>query len=741
GNPDVFYDYVVVLAWSGNCDKATAMFEKIIKKKETFSQKYVLKEAAKCYRNLKNFRRSVELYQKALVINEDIDTSIGLSYALSEYGEKKKALHVLEKQISKHPQEPKLKHALAYLYEREGKFLEAVLVYDSLLEKKKEKKIVHSRLRALSRLGAHTPALEGAKKERISNPALLDFLKGNFAARLISWNRNIPLDEGEEDRWNDLNKAIKILSEQLGRNRENKRALYDLMGARALLGHPRWILKTYKRLKQQKKKIPNWVIEIVADAFIQTYQPNKAISLLKKLLESDKENYHWRVKLYSAYVSKDDLKSASKVLNALLTKEASSTKLVDGIVTPNWKKVDLEIAAAWLLAFKDRLSEAQTRFQFLLSKAPHNSSIHSGFAHIHLWRGLPEKAIKEFQWILNYDPMYTSVRTGYAAALMDVMRYREAEEEVKKLSAVYPVTQQVQKILDRWKSASRAGISIGGNLVREERGGKDWGADLNVHSKLFVHKYKLDFNYSKRQSIADSDRHDYARIGLGLTYAKNRFFTFSQKVTTDPEKSGNVGIITSFSLTPNDNFSVSGKYDSFLLDMPLRARINNTNGKSLGLSLRFARDDSKVLRLHTTVSRFSDSNSRRNYLISYRKKVIPGYKYRAFLEVSGFRGTNSKKNAAYFNPERELSYSVTLSNKFVTVNLFRMQFIQHLDISLGQYFQKGFSAGLTADVRYEHTWEISAGKELVYGVHWKRRIYDGASEQTPTMFGLVRSHF
>lgn len=106
-------DYVACLSWAGHDTEAVALFGTL--PRDTVAD-YVLDAAAHSYRNLRQPKQALDLYQAALDKSpENTVYAIGVIYSLSDLGRSDEALKVAKAQLEKHPEKPEAL-VKAYIY-------------------------------------------------------------------------------------------------------------------------------------------------------------------------------------------------------------------------------------------------------------------------------------------------------------------------------------------------------------------------------------------------------------------------------------------------------------------------------------------------------------------------------------------------------------------------------------------------------------------------------------------------
>ena len=127
----------------------------------------------------------------------------------------------------------------------------------------------------------------------------------------------------------------------------------------------------------------------------------------------------------SVYVS-DPSDSASALL------EASARRAV----TLDSTLADAQLAAAVALGHEGRFPEAEAHFRTALRIEPSSANAHHAFGGMLAAIGRTDDAIAELRVATRLDPLAKSAGTMLAEALIDARRFREAEDEARRIIAI-----------------------------------------------------------------------------------------------------------------------------------------------------------------------------------------------------------------------------------------------------------------------------------------------------------------
>ena len=138
---------------------------------------------------------------------------------------------------------------------------------------------------------------------------------------------------------------------------------------------------------------------------------------------------------------------------------------------------------------------------------------------------------------------------------------------------------------------------------------------------------------------------------------------------------------------------------------------------------------------------FSDGNFRRSFTTSLANRLVtlPTYKLTGIVDLA--TSANSRSNTIYFNPVHDFSAALTLDNLQRLYRRYDRVFSHRLSLTIGNYWQKGYSDDYLAGLAYEHIWEFAYRFELIYGFSRFRRIYDGQPEYQNDFYGRLTWRF
>ncbi|MBI4688462.1 MAG: tetratricopeptide repeat protein [Nitrospirae bacterium] len=673
-----------------------------------------------------NINKAKELYNHVLAVSPDyVAANIGLSYCYAAEGISSKALETLDRMIILEPENIEISFARAYAFEKAKMFWAAIQEYDCILDRlPKNPTAMKLRLRAFSDLGASSYALEGSKLRLPADVQLSDDLNADVAADYIQWE--------------EYETAKKMLSEQF-RQTKSVRSGYDLIMALFKNEDMEEVVAVYEELERQGVQPRPWVMENAAGAYLYLEQPHKALELYNRALQIDPTSYNGRMGEFYTLQELMRWREAEDILNEL-DSEKPEFLVNKGIAQPNWQKLEVSLARAWLLAYEGRLEEAEDYFWDLREKAPANMGIRSGLAHVYLWRGWHHKALEEFRIVKTNASEDISAEPGRILALNETALKTEARLEAEELLKKNPRHKHVQSLYRRLQVEDMRELSTDIVFSGDEDGFGEVRFNMSLSQQLSL--YTRIYGFLLWQESSDDERTThYRRAGLGINHIFNSYWRIRQQFSANYNNGRDFGSLSQIFFTPDDYWRFSLSYDTFSTDVPLRARVSGIEADRIGADIEYRESEWRSYRLSLSQLKFSDDNKREQALISYEQGLLIRNNWRMRLFADVYASRNSLNSAPYFNPGHDLSVSATHMTEYTHFRIYNRAFLQRLYMTLGTYKQDNFSSELTGAIRYEHDHNFSDTNSLLYGVTFARQAFDGEPVHSYSLYITYRWRF
>ncbi|MBI4683461.1 MAG: tetratricopeptide repeat protein [Nitrospirae bacterium] len=710
GDNKALPDYILLLVTVRDYETVV----KIIETTETdISQypEYILNWTAWAYFQTNNTKKAKEYYEKILAAGPDsISAGLGLAYCLAKEKQTAEAGHIIAGLLLKDPENSEIMFGQAYVYETSGMFWDAIEVYNRLL-KINRRNIAAGRLRivALSDLGASSHALEIAAKELPQDVKLHELIEGDMAADRINWK--------------EFPAAIEMLK-PLAEDKKNVRARYDYVAARVENEDMKEAVRVYEELVKEGVPVSAWLMENIAGAYLYLEQPYKALELYNRALEIS-PSFNSRIGKFYALQEIRKWKDAAQYLDDLDrdTPEAFGS---GKNLSPNWDKMEIALGRGWLLLYEDRLQEAEQYFYEMHEKAPMDTGFRTGLSHAYLWRGWPRKALREFEITETIDPKEVKVKIGKASTL-DQLAFREqAREDTAALLNKYPRNKQVLALARELKLEEMREIVTDITFTGDDDGFQEISARAGFTQPVSLYTDIYGFGYWKRSSENKDDLLTYyRRAGLGAEHIFNSDWSGKQEFSANYNDGKNFGSLTQLTYTPDDYWTFGLSYDSFATDVPIRARVLDIEADKSEANVTYRESEWRSYSLSFSHSNYSDDNRRYQGMLGYEQGLWSRDNWRERIFLDLYSSFNSLDEAEYFNPDNDLSLSVTHMTEHTVRRMYGKAFVYRLYLTIGAYKQAGYSIQPSGSVKYEHDINLSDTHSLLYGASVGSQTYDG----------------
>gem|GEM_PF-4303104 len=672
-----------------------------------------------CYFKLGRLTEAKQSFQKVLERNpRHFFARLGQTYVLSALKEFQEAERILKSLEKDYPHSIDVLFVKAFFFEKQKKFLKAILIYEEILKRKPQDPLAFRLMvRNYSDLGFPSVALEKWKRD---DP--------------FAWD--LTLDEAREFFWWGLySEAEKLLKEVLKKDPDNQRALFDLTVLLAEEEKYRECLKQYQVLIDKDLKIPPWVEQARAKSLLALGKSKEALNLFQKIVKKH-PTFEAYMGLYYSLVEERRWKEAEEVLE-ILSSRSMEKRSKEGraerkrevetgqSAAPDWRRFRLAVEKGWLFAYQDRLQEAQTYLEKLKSQAPAANEVRAALGHVYLWRGWPRRAYIELGIAHTRDPDDITIQTGLAYVLNERGQKEKAREIARKLREKHPENPHVKHLYQNLLLEERPEFFINFTLNADDDGADEWSwfaqgsQNLSLYTRLYAYflwkKSALD-----REDLDDS----YKRLGLGFS-RDGGDWDFGAEISGDVRGKDKIGLKGWVSYAFDDQWHFSVSYNSFSTDVPLRARDDNISVSDLSVLLTYRESEWQQFSIITNFRDFSDNNERYSILGLYEHGLfIKGnFLDKSQLEVYYSHGT--KDDVVYFNPKNDLSVSITNILQYTHYRYYDRFLIHRLVTSIGLYAQESYTTKPIARIRLEEECALSKTKSFFWSAEIARHVYDG----------------
>ncbi len=682
-----------------------------------------------------------------------VNSQIGLQMCRAHTGDKTGAYKSLFRVLQDNPNHPSLLYTLLDLAVEQRNYFAQISIYQRILENDPDNSDAKQGLAlATSRMGSPDLALEMLEKASDINftPAMLEQILGDRAARRVIWGR---MDqETIADRYVETDLSLQMLQDNLAANEpfgekrlgEILRTQWDRLAALRDRTLMEACVELFESLEQWHDRAPAYALAAAGDAYIHQKKPKIALSLYRKALAKAPGMFTARLNLYYAHLESEDNDTAINHINEMAAAEPPWFRLPGSRVKgKNDAKLAADLNSFLAQSYVDRHHRAQPKLEEWLSRGPFNEAIRLALAKVYLWRGWAERALKHYDMILSYSPENLGAQLWRTYALMDLGRFREAELVVENLLDIYPEKPEVQKLVRDWESHDgfrfhSEGIlskGTGENQGTDELTFDTWlfGPSMGAWLKPFAHHYYASATFFDGPVL-------YRRIGAGVQFNR-KAVTARLETHGDDLDWENPGYTVDLAYRFNDYWRVSGLYNSYSNQLPLKGRLIGLQGSETGINVDWRKSDRTSIGGSLGQMQFSDGNTRKTVLISGFQTLYSGPRYRLFSNLGAYNGRNDGGARIYFNPIEESSVDFSLDQYFLHHRYYERKFNHRLVLGYGYYDQKNYEGDWTGTFRYEHHWDIHDRLGFLYGYSRTRRVYDGAAEYASNYYTTIEWRF
>ena len=738
-NTRALHDYITALGEAGRDGEILPLVPRLDVRTAPVN---VLVRVGRAASDLKQFDVAVQMYRAALArAPSRLDVLAGLSYALVDTGQPQEAVAILEARQSLTWSSVPLLEAYAEALRAQRDETQALIVYERiLLLAPNNREAQRNRIFTLARLGAPHRAVDlaGERPGLLSDAELLS-LQSDRAAVATRWGAATDADLPE--RFLNTDRALAENEQLLNALRTagqtgsaaERRLLFDRIEALRNRVRMKDAVDLYERLVNEGIEVPPHARIAAADAYLYLEEPETARDLYLNALPHVEDNFAGQVQLFYAYSDAGQYQEALQQIDRLAA--ATPPRIAEYsplTVSDNPDHASAMATAGAARAYQDQLADAQRRLESMRGLAPYNMEAREKLAGVYGARGWLERAEQEHLWILTAEPKHREARIGYADNLRDLEDWRAAESEAAALEQQFPEDKQVQRIARRWRNHERPELRVEAGAGSSSGGASPFGSrERAIESWLYSSPIKYDWraflhHYDASATFPEGDA-SRRRVGAGAEY-RRRDVTLAGEVTSTYGGESRAGVALAGLWRLNDLWLLEAAADSSSNDIPLEARLTGVRGTSLAAGATYRISELRRFAAGAQTLDFSDGNRRNILNASAFQRLVTGPIYKLDAAVSVSTSTNSRDDAPYFNPGRDVELSGTLIGEQRLWRRYDRDFVHRLYGTLGQYRQSGFGSGLMMTLRYEHAWALDERLDLIYGARYSRHPYDGEDE-------------
>ena len=724
----VAMDLVALLYQDGKPAEAVAVFERAGR---SDAPAYALLAATRSYRDTRRFEEAVRLAGEGTRrFPGDPAWLLLLSLTQSDAGRPVEALATLRQPLATRAPPVERLMAEAYAHRRAGDPFAAMRAYAEALRIAPASAAVRGDYAAVLR---EMGAPYGAAMIAGTTPPIA----AEQAGAMVRWGGAIRLPEPER-RFDGTDAALVRLEGQLATLPSGEEVLRRRLRLDRVVA-----LRDRVRMQEAQEEgerlwadapLPGYAEEAYADALLYLKRPGEAREAYERVLAESPRNIQARYGRFFSSVELEDFTTAYAVIDGLVSDEpVFPSYRQDPTQYDNPDRTYAEVVAAQARLFGNQLGDAWTRISRLAAAAPANGLIRLTEQHIARARGWPRLAEAEAQIAASLEPRDVITRIALGEVAMARFQYAEADRLMAELLAVFPEHQAVRHLARelaaqrRWLLEFQATPSLG-----EGGGPNNSGQSMLFTGRLYsppLDDHWRIFGLGDYANARPPDGYvERSRVGAGVEWRELGF-----RATAYPtmswgtlERAG-AGVTADWWVT--DHVLLALAADSFSLDTPLRALRAGITSDEVALNAAYRWHESRSVLGSIAYQPFTDGNQRLAGGLGFRERLIDVPHFDVTGRVDAGASRNTRTDAPYYNPARDLTLTAGLLAEHVTWRRYDNSFVQALAVDAGIHSEQGFGDNWIGTAAYEHRWRFDPLTELRYGVSLTRRSYDGIVEQ------------
>ncbi|HEY7292806.1 MAG TPA: poly-beta-1,6 N-acetyl-D-glucosamine export porin PgaA [Vicinamibacterales bacterium] len=720
-SPGTAYDLAVLLTWAKRPQEATQVFEQAESGKpeqaETDAPEYVLLAITRAYWDQ---RRYVEAERMAtgglaafpasadwtklfgLIAGEKADRSGDMYTALRYYGDAMRQV----------PDDRDLENAAAGLLARLG-----------------------APYAAASVLGRPDTGLDAQK-----------------AATMVRWGDQVHPPEPEL-RFAGTDAALARLDELIAEASAAKPPDAGLLARLrrdrvvALRDRERWsdAVAQADALRREEIPLPIYVRLAEADSLLALRRPSEARAAFQEVIDADPQNPGALIGRFYAEVEDEDFQAAFATVDTLAAKQSPTNRSSNAaVVLPNPDWLGDRITAGQARNYAEMNADAWRRLYPLSQEAPGLGYLRAAIGSVAAARGWPRLAAEEVEIAATLAPDDLGGQVALAESALQRRKYAEARKRAADLERLYPENASVQRLVrdvdsfDRFEFRTESHTYTERGNVLTDAPGDGFDTINRLYSPPIANNWRLVGGFDASYAQPEEGPVNRYRIGGGLEW---RIPNLTVEATgwgnTGGLNRGSAAVVASWS--PTDHWTFGADAELYSVETPLRAVLNGITGNSARVSAGYDWHESTGWAANVGVVDFSDGNQRVSGGFHFVQRLADRPHLKLTLRPELYASGNTKADAPYFNPSRDVSFVPGLDLTHIIWRRYEHSFSQHVSGGVGAYWQQTFGTGAIVTATYEQIYGVSPNTDLHYGATYARRLYDGESVNSiALLLGLSR---
>jgi biofilm PGA synthesis protein PgaA len=698
-SPNTAYDLAVLLASAKRPQEATEVFEQI---GTTEPPEYVLLAMTRAYWDQRRYEDGERLARRGLATfptNRDWSKLFGLiaGEAADQSGDMYTALRYYGDAIRQLPEDRDLRNAAAGLLARLGAPYAASSILgqpDAGLDAQKAATMVRwgdqVRPPALELRFAGTDAALARLDELIARASAAESPDAGLIARL---RRDRVVALRDRERWSDA-------------------------------------LTQAEALRRDGDRLPTYVRLAEADSLLALHRPSEARAAFEEVLAAEPQSQNALIGRFYAEVEDEDFQAAFATADTEAARQRPTSRSSNAaVIIPNPDWLGDRITAGQARNYAEMNADAWRSLYPLSQQAPALGYLRAAVGSVAAARGWPRLAAEEVEIAAALAPEDLGGQIALAESALRLRNYAEARKRAADLERLYPENASVQRLardidsFDRFEFLTESHSYVENGSVLTDAPGDGFDTINRIYSPPIANNWRLVGGFDASYAHPEEGPVNRYRIGGGLEW---RIPNFTMEATgwsnTGGLNRGSASVVANWS--PTDHWNLGGSAELYSAETPLRAVLNGITGDSVRLSAGYDWQESTGLAANVGVMDFSDGNHRVSGGFYFVQRLVDNPHLKLTLRPELYASTNTKADAPYFNPSRDLSFVPGFDLTHILWRRYEHSFSQHVTGGVGAYWQQGFGTDAIVTATYEQIYGVSPNTDLHYGATYARRAYD-----------------
>ncbi|WP_410017154.1 poly-beta-1,6 N-acetyl-D-glucosamine export porin PgaA [Pseudomonas sp. 5P_3.1_Bac2] len=744
-SPHFLTDHLLIASWAGEDAEVVQLYEQPGTANTVNAD--ALAAVARAYRNLRQWPQALNVYRQGLLrFPEHQGLLLGEVMTLADAGQRSAAISRGRSLVTRAPNDPERRLALAYAYLADGQRYAALAEVDKAKDLAPGSvSVAREYLLALQNAGLAQPALTLAERyPHLLDAAQLRSLQGDVLAEQVrqahlatrSETQRFDLADralAQAERWWQQWQALPQAQGNIQRLR------IDRLGALHARSDMTQVLSEYQQLKAEQVTLPDYALRWVASAYLYLRHPEEAAGLYRQIIAGENDKHpEWledQRSLFYALVESGQVEAADAQAAVLATQQAPRTYLVgnpEPEPNPNWLESQ-ELKAASAMQINDTPVAEQSLSQ-LVANAPNNSSLRTSLASLYLVRGWPRRAEEELKVAESTAPRNLDLEVEQGFAALELQEWQQMDMLADDVISRYPENLQARRLEKLRKVHHMAELRVNGyrglGSGSQVSGGDDLGIDAVLYSPPIDDNWRVFGGAGYATGDFEEGRgHDrFQRAGVEW---RSRNHTVEAEVSKHNFGHGEKPGIRLSGMHDVDDYWQYGWSAQYLsADTPLRALNSDITSDSLSGYVRWRDSERREWRLSANAANFSDGNDRLGLVLtgSERMYTAPDWQADLGLEVGASRNSNDN-DVPYFNPKGEYSVLPSVRLQHAIYQRYETLWSQHGEIGAGALNQQNYGTDAIGLISYGQRLRFDDRFDGGLAVSLLSRPYDGDREQ------------